>query len=87
MASWLAVVRTQIERMTRVSTTQLAPQPSMMCITIIRLARYLIQAGAPRAPLDTRYQTVFSGGLRLPLKRPYRIDDSVGQQATAGRQR
>ena len=50
MAPWLGRLD-QIERMTRVSTTQLAPQPSMMCITIIRLARSLIQAGASRAPL------------------------------------
>ena len=69
VASWLAVDRTQIERMTRRSTTE--TQPSGMCITILRLARSHSRWRIEIAP-GTRYQTVLNvvSGCRKPL--PYR---------------
>ena len=85
--SWLGRRPDQIVRMTRALHHEAgaAPQPFVMCITIIQLARP--HSGWPtKSALGTRYQTVFNAGLRLPLKTPYRIDDGDSQQTT-GRQR
>ena len=75
------VVRTQIERMTRVSTTELS-------------ALYHVHHNHPAGPLShsgwrvksalgTRYQTVLNCGLRLPVRASTVSMTAIGQQAQA----
>ena len=74
VASWLGR-RDQIERMTRVSTTQLAPRPLVMCITISRLARYHHSGWRAKSALGYSLPNRVQRWSPVAAKTSYRIDD------------